>query len=142
MANGAAMRYSLREGAVFGVIIGVAVLLIRVFVGGPLTRQLSALAIIAVVLAVAQFMVSVRRARKKSDKPAIQPPQPRPVQPQNPFARETNQAWTGLSSATVQELEQAERAAAAAADSTPLSEKNSPDAAAGHPPADDGRSSS
>ncbi len=113
------MRYSLKEGVLFGVIIAVAVLLIRAFVGGPLLSQLLALIVVAVVLAIAQLLLGLRRAHPRDQNQTAAPlhsertRNPRRDRPQDPFAREKNQAWTGLSSTTVQEQEQRERAGAA-----------------------------
>jgi hypothetical protein len=106
------MRYSLKEGVVFGVVIGAAVLLIRTFVGGPPLYQLFALVAVAVVLAIAQLLLGLRRAPPPDQHPPATPLPPermrglRRGRPQDPFARENNQAWTGLSTPSVQEQNQ------------------------------------
>jgi hypothetical protein len=103
------MRYSLKEGVLFGVIIGAAVLLIRAFVGGALLPQLLLLALVAIVLVIAQVLLGLRHVRPQNQQPSMTPAQPerprtqRHAQSQDPFAREKNQAWTGLSSTPVQD---------------------------------------
>lgn len=127
------MRYSLKEGVLFGIIIAAVVLLIRAF-GGELMSQLIAMLVAAGVLAAVQFMVSMRHARSHDD--PVSPPPPEHPQsprraPQDPFAHETNQAWTGLNSSIIQEQAQREDAGSAAeevsSEHPPLPSNPSPD---------------
>lgn len=98
------MRYSLKEGILFGVSIAVAVLLIRAFGSRLLVSELVILLFVALLLAAVQFMLSLRRARSHDDTaPPPRPERPRRTRPQDPFALEKNQAWTGLSSTIMHE---------------------------------------
>ena len=137
------MRYSLKEGVLFGVIIALAVLLIRAF-GGGMTIQFVALLVVAGVLAAVQFVLSLRRARSRDDSApplrAERPSSGRRAQPQDPFAHETNQAWTGLNSTIVQEQEQREDAGSTAEDSSSEYPQLGPKSSRDNPPTANHRS--
>src|SRR5689334_3508553 len=75
-ASGDSMRYSLKEGVFFGVIIGASVLLIRAFVRDALLSQLLLLALVAIILIIAQLLLGLRRARPQNHQSPIPPTQP------------------------------------------------------------------
>jgi hypothetical protein len=96
------MQDDLVEAVILGTVIGGAVLAIRALMGStPSPAQMLVLLLVAVVLVVIQFMLSLRRSRRNGAPPADHArsgPQRlrRRMDRRSPFMHELTNTWTGL----------------------------------------------